>query len=308
MLRIADYGWTLALTMGLVWPCGTVAKESPEDCSHKTKVSTPDKPDLCTIETKDLHPTQFAVGLLAASCKSKTIEKHKRKGDLDDYLKKRPVPLVRGLEDKFYLTDHHHLATAVRMVDKDQKLYGFVQYDFSHAASKDDFWALMINHEDSNGQSQPLAWLRDEKGLGPMDPNFLPKKLDDLRDDPYRTLSRWVRDACGYVKCADGDGTDACAVRTGGGCSGAYFMEFLWADYLRGQLPLPANPSGPVASCQAMPYQDLCVAGGSTTKAIMGLEAQAMRVAAQPLANALPGYNSTLQPPAPLDGEGCETD
>jgi hypothetical protein len=35
--------------------------------------------------------------------------------------------------------------------------------------------------------------------VDPLDPNSMPSGLAAMHDDPYRTLSRWVRDADGYI-------------------------------------------------------------------------------------------------------------
>lgn len=92
--------------------------------------------------------------------------------------------------------------------------------------------------------------MHDNKGLGPMNPMLLPANLGDMLNDPYRTLSRWVRESCGYLK----SGKDQCA--TFGPGASSWFMEFSWADFLRGTTPI-ASAEKPV--CVSMPYTKECL-------------------------------------------------
>jgi hypothetical protein len=61
------------------------------------------------------------------------------------------------------------------------------------------------------------------------------RKIWDLADDPYRSLSRWVRDSYGYLKCGRGDPNlrdyPECTDPSSG--NPAFFMEFEWANFMR---------------------------------------------------------------------------
>lgn len=186
----------------------------------------------CWIDLKDLHPTQSAVGMGAAACKSGKITAKAKAGKLDEYLleDRRWVPLVRGPGGKFYLTDHHHLSTAVLNADipnRQKKLYAYLLQDWS----KDKievFWAKM--------ERENLTWLKNPEGK-PLSHQDLPTKIHQLQDDPLRTLSAWVRGSCGYVKCSppgvtDEDSEASCAGQFADvDCANAFFVEFKWAAH-----------------------------------------------------------------------------
>ncbi len=192
---------------------------------------------VCLMEVKDLHPTQFSVGSVAVECKKKKIEKKYEKGKLEKYLadESRHVPAAVGPDGNFYITDHHHLSTAVYRAKegdwsgKNQKLYVNILENFHGTGiSMEEFWSIMA--------MQKNVWPYDEKGKEVKDYGDKLPKMDmgDLKDNPYRTLSRWTRESCGYIK----KGKDQCLAleATTGEPTAPYFMEFYWAKFLRNQL------------------------------------------------------------------------
>ncbi|MCF1429249.1 MAG: ParB/Srx family N-terminal domain-containing protein [Shewanella sp.] len=206
-------------------------------------VDLPDCQDLdalssgCLMEVKNLRPTQFSVGSVAVECKKKKIEKEFEKGKLENYLAKesRHVAAVVGPDGNFYITDHHHLSTAVYRAKegdwsgKNQKLYLTILDNFHGTGiSMDEFWSIMAK--------QKNVWPYDEKGKEVKDYGDKLPKMDmgDLKDNPYRTLSRWTRESCGYIK----KGKDQCLAleATAGEPTAPNFMEFYWAKFLRDQL------------------------------------------------------------------------
>ncbi|MBF0285350.1 MAG: ParB/Srx family N-terminal domain-containing protein [Magnetococcales bacterium] len=241
---------TVALSMaGAVGVAG--AKDDDKDkglpkCDDKTKVAkanasgviTGDEREKkgCQIKVEDLHPTQSAVGLDAVQCKSEklTAKYDKKPSKYEDYLADtdRFVPLVRGPKGKFYLTDHHHLSAGVwnaNVPDKEKEVNAYLLADWSTLNDK-DFWTLMqANHD---------TWLKNPAGKE-ITPDQLPDSIAKLVDDPMRTLSAWVRNSCGYVKCdaaTDDSGDDdetTCAKKFPKvTCADAYFLEFNWGAYL----------------------------------------------------------------------------
>ncbi len=135
-----------------------------------------------------------------------------------------------------------------------------------------------------------LTWLDDENGkaLSPTELEKLAPDLKDLKNDAYRTWSRWVRDSCGYVKA----GNDCVPASYPAGA--AYFMEFLWAAYLE----------------QNMPGHDKI--DKLSDKEIKGLLQQAIELAQGPQAflENLPGYSDGAVVPVmmvEIEG-GCEKD
>jgi hypothetical protein len=81
------------------------------------------EPSAPTIscQVKDLHPTQFAVGMLEVSSKSDKLAKKERAKKLDAYLRKvkHAEPVVIGPSGIKYITDHHHLAAALSKISYD---------------------------------------------------------------------------------------------------------------------------------------------------------------------------------------------
>lgn len=68
------------------------------------------------------------------------------------------------------------------------------------------------------------VYLFDEEGRGPKTPADLPKKIAELRDDPYRGLAWAVRKQNGFAKTDDP------------------FAEFRWANYLRQRVKIGERP------------------------------------------------------------------
>ncbi|MBE2257795.1 MAG: hypothetical protein H6942_16110 [Candidatus Accumulibacter sp.] len=280
------------------------------ECGKHTKVARPDdgiitlkekKKRGCIIDVKDLHPTQSAVGMDAVECKAAKISGKEKKGKLQDYLMadNRWVPLVRGPGGVFYLTDHHHLSTAVWNADiksKEKKVYAYLLDDWSDK-SEAEFWKLMEDHHD--------VWLKNPAGQK-IDPAQLPKSIGTLQDDPLRTLSAWVRGSCGYVKCdppgaaRDDDeltcedkfhATATCAPAT------VYFLEFKWGAYLGNNPEVKAALAGDPTCSQQAPLNQECL-DSQYDKMIKALPA-AMAAAAAPEARQMlgddAGYNPAVQ-------------
>jgi len=256
----------------------------------------------CIIDIQALHPTQSAVGMDAVECKAAKISSRARAGKLDDYLRadNRWVPIVRGPGGKFYLTDHHHLSTAVwnaGIKDKDKRVYAYLIADLAKLP-EDAFWARMVKDHDT--------WLKNPAGED-ITPSQLPKHIARLQDDPMRTLSAWVRSSCGYVKCdpvgvAKDDDELSCEDKfhTSVTCAAAdvYFLEFKWGSYLA-SVPEVRDALGEGASCpQQAPLDDKCL-DAQYDRLSKALPA-AMKAAAAPEAlRALgreSGYNPVVQP------------
>ncbi|MBF0369622.1 MAG: ParB/Srx family N-terminal domain-containing protein [Magnetococcales bacterium] len=178
---------------------------------------------------------------------------------LNDYLDadNRHIPLVRGRKGDdgnktFYTTDHHHLGAAVwnyegfqNLSDKKRKKVKFiatVKDDLKDKASWDSFWDTMIAEfytwpYDNNGK--PLADSRFNSEDGPY-PGDFGVVFEEAHNDKYRSISRWVRENCLYLK----DGKTQCKDiydRIGVTPKAVDFMEFVWANYLREKLPWPAS-------------------------------------------------------------------
>lgn len=216
-----------------------------------------DPPDTrCTLQVEKLRPTQFAVGSVAVDCKADKIS-GKSKKKLKKYLANaaREVPAVVGPDGNFYITDHHHLATALYRAkskhwkdwdDGDKVLHVRVLDNYTgEDMSWGDFWGEM--------QKLHRSYNYDNKGTPNMNFALLPVTVGDLLNDPYRTLSRWVRESCGYVKL----GKEQCDhIRTGHPHEAPFFMEFYWGEFFRQNLHLTiANQE----VCKSIPYSSTCL-------------------------------------------------
>jgi hypothetical protein len=150
-----------------------------------------------------LRPTQITIGLIEVARKRKVLEafgKHKQR----DFLAAHLIPAVLGPEDRIYITDHHHLARAALEAGIETGLL-LIEAEMAQLEPK-GFWHTMREQRwahpiDEQGHVQPCS--------------AIPTHLNGLRDDVYRSLAGFVRDAGGYEKTPTA------------------FAEFVWADFFR---------------------------------------------------------------------------
>jgi hypothetical protein len=150
-----------------------------------------------------LCPTQLTVGFLEVAAKKKRLQALSAK-DQGAFLAAHPMPVVLGPGQRMYITDHHHLARAAYDLKIQQACFE-VDDDLS-TLSQDKFWVRM----DKESWVHPL----DQHGVRHRY-DSIPKTLDKLVDDVYRSVAGFVRDAGGYDK------------------THTAFAEFIWADYFR---------------------------------------------------------------------------
>ena len=155
-----------------------------------------------------MHPTQLTIGMIVVQDKRKHLAGMKA-ADRQDFMREHPMPAVVGPEGKLYITDHHHLARAAFDLKIDSACFE-VDEDFS-ALGQDKFWVEM----DKQSWVHPL----DHNGVRHRY-EFIPKTLDKLVDDVYRSVAGFVRDAGGYDK------------------THTAFAEFIWADFFRRNIPI----------------------------------------------------------------------
>ena len=178
----------------LIIPALVSAKNKGQSAIVKCKIS-------------ELHPTQISVGLLEV--KEKKHELNKLRGhDLKKFEKDNPEPSVKGPGGGLYIIDHHHLALALYDIGEDNT-YCSLKADYSNLGVS-EFWARM--------DRQKWVYPYDEKGNGPLPYSSIPAAVNELKDDPYRSLAGAVRKAGGYDKSAEP------------------FAEFLWAGFFRSRL------------------------------------------------------------------------
>jgi hypothetical protein len=155
-----------------------------------------------------MHPTQITVGRAEVEEKVKELKDLFQKKDAAERLGANQVPGVLGPKGIFYLIDHHHLCLALTLAKQGTVLVRVVA-DLQHLTDR-MFWNCL----DARGWCHPYS----KKGIR-KEFTDIPESIDDLIDDPYRSLAGFVRNAGGYAKNAEP------------------FSEFQWADFLRVALP-----------------------------------------------------------------------
>jgi hypothetical protein len=161
------------------------------------------EPVLTTVDIADLRPTQITVGLREVAAKRKRWREIgvKRGGK---FLGKHMIPVILGPKKRHYVIDHHHLALALH--EEGVKVVAVTVIANLSRLDAAEFWTVMDNHRwmypfDAEGERRHYE--------------DIPKRVMDLVDDPFRSLSGELRRAGGFAK----DTTP--------------FSEFLWADFLR---------------------------------------------------------------------------
>jgi hypothetical protein len=169
--------------------------------------------DGCDLRA--LRPLQGGVGLGEVMKKKRDIEEDLQ-AELDD-LKNHPIQVVRGLGGDLFVIDHHHGARAWIEANHPTGTCQILDPDPPLSTEPEKFWAEL----------EARGWVRlaDENGK-PINPDALPKTLQKLPDDPYRTLAWMLRKADGF-----------CRARMTP--SPPPFAEFRWADWMRGKSELP---------------------------------------------------------------------
>ena len=161
------------------------------------------EPIFKSTPLSELHPTQMTVGM--REVKSKRQYWRSQQGDrAGTFLASHMIPVVLGPDEHAYVIDHHHLARALH--EEGVKSIATTVVANLSRLDKDAFWIFL----DNRGWMHPF----DDEGHR-RDYDDLPRSIDGLIDDPFRSLAGEVRRNGGFAK----DVTP--------------FSEFLWADFLR---------------------------------------------------------------------------
>jgi hypothetical protein len=162
------------------------------------------EPILHPTPILELRPTQMTVGMREVKEKRQRWRERKSKKKQGEFVGQHMIPVVLGPDKRYYLVDHHHLARALH--DEGVKdILVTVIGDLS-MVERDAFWGVMDNKRwvypyDAKGERRTFK--------------DLPKSVESLKDDPFRSLAGELRRSGGFAK----DTTP--------------FSEFLWADFLR---------------------------------------------------------------------------
>lgn len=156
----------------------------------------------------DLRPTQITVGMREVEEKRRRWREKeggsadKKKGS--QFLGTHMIPVVIGPKGRDYILDHHHLALALHLEKVEHVLVSPVA-DLS-TLDKEAFW-VVLGHKNWLHVYDTDGKLRSHRDI--------PKTVEGLADDPFRSLAGELRRIGGYAK----DTT--------------LYSEFLWADFLR---------------------------------------------------------------------------
>jgi hypothetical protein len=161
------------------------------------------EPILKPVAITDLRPTQITVGMREVSEKRKRWREMKTKKG-GKFLGTHMIPVILGPKDRHYVIDHHHLALALYEEGVKDVLVAVVSN--LSMLEADAFWIVL----DSRNWMHPF----NDEGRR-CSYRDIPKSVNKLKDDPFRSLAGELRRVGGFAK----DTTP--------------FSEFLWADFLR---------------------------------------------------------------------------
>lgn len=177
-----------------------------------TAIPEPEKgSQLLEVPIRTLRPTQWCVGLAEVWARQNDFASETRRERLE-YLRGKPVPLVRGTSGELWMVDRHHRLRALLEIDPHATTPGYLIAD-QVGNDLDAVLAFL--------QLQGWLYLYDGRGCGPREAGDLPDSLLDLEDDPYRSLV-WKLKKEGLIKPQ----------------AQIPYHEFRWGAWLRSR-PLP---------------------------------------------------------------------
>ena len=164
------------------------------------------EPILHTVPIAELRPTQITVGMREVRAKQ-TAWKEQDKRKKAEFLGRHMIPIVRGPKERHYIIDHHHLSPALYNEGVTSVLV--VALADLRSLTKDQFWRFLDNR----------SWVHPYNAGGRRC-NFdeIPRRLADLKEDPYRSRAGELLRMGGFAK------------------ETTPFSEFLWADFMRNQI------------------------------------------------------------------------
>jgi len=249
----------------------------------------------CLIRPERVKPTQVYIGKVEMECTKAKIEGKSSSG-LKNLLYDNEVPTVVGPNGTFYITDHHHFATALFQAFLDFKrpmihrvLYACIQADYS-TQTQPRFWQTMVQ--------QNLVFLQNEYGMN-VSVDSLPKNLKGMVDNPYRTLSTWLRSSHAFIKC--GQKQTIPLPQCKNQVAAIFYLECFWAKFIHAKFPLNNYPEYPVIE---PPLEDWVYSSNlqSQVEALQSIYVDAIKYAGSPAAHSMPGFNLSpdILPPTPL--------
>jgi hypothetical protein len=181
---------------------------------------------ICTCDVTKLRPLQGAVGMKQVIYIENRIADDPKHGRRK--LEEDPIKVVAGVGGQLFIIDHHHAADAWLGAKTEWGANALCKIVSSEKGlppefkTEDEFWSAL--------KAASLIRLKNESGVD-IDPSQLPKTLEAMADDPYRSLAWFVRQKGGFCKTP------------------REFAEFAWADWFRSKSPtlknqdLPSDPN-----------------------------------------------------------------
>ncbi|RZT39559.1 ParB-like protein [Cupriavidus agavae] len=157
-----------------------------------------------TADLDTLRPTQITLGLYHVHEKAEVSGKPRSPEALRRFMDSHRIQTVVGPGDALYIADHHHWARAWLELGWNQAPVVIV--DDLSSLSPGRFWKRMREL----GHLHPY----DEHGKL-LDADALPATVMGMRDDPYRSLAAFTRNAGAYRK------------------PGNAYGDFRWAAFFR---------------------------------------------------------------------------
>ncbi|QNI97950.1 ParB-like protein [Synechococcus sp. RS9902] len=196
-------------------------------------IPAPDRgTDLIEVSAAKLQPTQWCVGLAEIWSREKDFAQDTRQQRLD-YLRGKPVPLIRSADGAMWMLDRHHRLRGLIGIDPVATTWGYVVEELP-TADRNAVLAHLHN--------QGWLYLYDGRGNGPLPAEQLPTSLLGLDDDPYRSLV-WKLKQEGWIKPQPL----------------IPYHEFRWGAWLRSR-PLPPFSSRRLEPALAAARQLVCSA------------------------------------------------
>lgn len=162
------------------------------------------------VNTHELSPTQPTIGRFEVSLKADRFKLMSGR-DLDGYVeekrsKGKPIQVVKGPR-RYFVVDGHHTVSAILESGAARELSLDLIADYSDH-DPDNFWEEMKKE----------SWVLLEKNGRRIDPCDLPMGLDELEDDPFRSIAWLVRKMGAFEDLK------------------APYQEFVIADFLRAHM------------------------------------------------------------------------
>src|SRR5271166_5610391 len=95
------------------------------------------------VDIGELRPTQITVGMTEVETRAKRL-KQQADGDLEKFLRKHVIPVVKGPKEALYVIDHHHLCRALLLAGGEEVLVTVV-LNLARLEEEYAFWVFLDN-------------------------------------------------------------------------------------------------------------------------------------------------------------------